>query len=229
MKKILIIDDDVMTITLLERILQKENYETLSATTGKDALAMIGRIQVEGILLDLGLPDMDGMDVLKALRRDGMNTSVPVWILSGKDEEIDMILGLEMGADDYIVKPFRKRELLARMRAIYHRLERMNSRDIKTVKFGNVSVMPEMRQVQVDQKNVALSQKEFALLETLISYPNKVFTRDELLNIVWHEELAIEDRTVDVYIRRLRLKLEVNPEKPIWFETVRGLGYRFNG
>lgn len=228
MKKLLIVEDEVLAITMLERILVNENYEILSATSGSEAIELLDGCQIDGILLDLGLPDMDGLDVLKHIRNEAKTTHIPVIVVSAKEDEIDVILALEMGADDYIKKPYKRRELTARIKAIFRRVHREGQVSGKVIEFGNIKIFEDRHQVSKNNEIIEFGVKEFKLLVTLTSNPNRIFTRDELLDLVWHEDVAIEERTVDVHIRRIRKKIETDDAKPIWIETVRGLGYRFS-
>lgn len=228
MKKILIVDDEMMILKMLERILVKENYEVIQALSGEEALLLLEKIEVDGVLLDLSMTGMDGLEVLKKIRENRKWMHLPVILVSAKDEEIDTIIGLELGADDYITKPFKPRELVARMKAIFKRIERDKSYLGQCIEFGDVKVYVEHRKVYKQKKEVELGQKEFNLLVTLIRKPGRVFTRDELLDMVWHETAGIEERTVDVHIGRLRKKIENSSDTINYIETIRGVGYRFN-
>lgn len=226
MKKLLIIEDEVLAITMLERILVKENYEIISATTGEEGLKLLEECQVDGVLLDLGLPDIDGLDLLKIIREQQATKHIPIIVVSAKEDEIDVILALEMGADDYIKKPYKRRELVARLKVIFRRVQRENRGNV--IEFGNIIVYADRHQVVKANEVIEFGVKEFKLLYILVSNPNRIFTRSELLDFVWDEEVAIEERTVDVHIRRIRKKIESDNTNPIWIETIRGIGYRFS-
>lgn len=228
MKKLLVVDDEIMILQMMERIFEKESIEIITARTGEEAILMLDKIRVDGVLLDVGLPDADGFDILKRIRAKSETKHLPVFMVTGRDDEIDTIIGLEIGADDYITKPFKRRELVARIKAVFRRIESDKEYSGSVIEFGHVKVLPEHHQVYIKEQLVELGVKEFKLLLTLLKTPNKVFSRDELLDIVWEEEVAIEERTVDVLIRRIRAKIETDPNEPHWIETVRGLGYRFN-
>lgn len=227
MKKILIVDDEVMTLELMNRILTKENFEIIPARSAKEAISLMDNLTIDGVLLDVGLPDQNGFEVLKHIRASSQLKHLPVLMVTARDDEIDMIIGLEIGADDYIIKPIRKRELVARIRSVFRRIESDKEFVGNVFEIGPIKVFLDHHNVFIKDKQIEMGQKEFKLLVTLMQSPGKIFSRDELLDIVWHKEAAIEERTVDVHIRRIRGKIEPNPNKPIWIETVRGIGYRF--
>lgn len=228
MKRLLIVDDELMAVELLERTLEKENFETIAATTGEEALKLISATKIDGVVLDWGLPDVDGLEILKKIRAQAQTSHLPVFLVTAKDDEIDTILALEMGADDYITKPFKRRELVARIKAVFNRMERDRSYSGDVIEFGHIRILASHRQVYSGDTLLDFGQKEFKLLHLLATNPNRIFQRDELLNLVWSDEVAIEERTVDTHIRRLRVKIETDPNNPVWIETVRGIGYRFN-
>lgn len=228
MKKLLIIDDEITMLELLQRILNRESFEVIPARTAEEGLLMLDKIDVDGVLLDVGLPDKDGFEVLKEIRAKAQLKHLPVIMVTARDDEIDTIIGLEIGADDYIIKPFKKRELVARIKAVFSRIERDKEYSGKIIQFGEVKVYADHHQVYLGDELVEMGQKEFKLLLTLVQSPKRVFTRAELLDYVWHEEAAIEERTVDAHIRRIRKKIEKDPNNPKWIETVHGVGYRFS-
>lgn len=228
MKRILTIDDEIMTLEMLKRILTKENFDVIPARSAEEGLMMLNHIDADAVLLDVGLPDKDGFEVLKEIRSQAHLKHLPVFLVTARDEEIDTIIGLEIGADDYITKPFNRRELVARIKTVFRRMEQDRAYAGKVLKFGHVEIYVDHHQVKVHGNVVDMGQKEFKLLLTLVQSPNKVFTRAELLDLVWHEEVTIEERTVDVHIRRLRKKIETDPTEPVWIETVHGVGYRFS-
>lgn len=228
MRKILVVEDDVSTMNLIQMILEKNGYEVIPAFSGQEADQYIKEKSFEAVLLDMVLPDSTGLQLLQSIRKTPTYKHVPIIIVTSKNEEIDVVLGLEMGADDYIHKPFNKRELLARLNVIFRRMEFDESRMDHAIRFGDIEVNPLTHVVLREGQVVSLSPKEFKLLHFLISNPNIIFTRDQLLNKVWDDEVAYETRTVDVHIRKIREKVEENPKKPIWIETIRGFGYRFS-
>lgn len=227
MKRVLIVDDDPMMIKLIKRILESNNYETISALNGESALDKMSNDTLDACLLDMMLPDINGIQLLQKIRKMEEGKHIPIIMITGNQDEFDTVLGLELGADDFIHKPFNKRELIARLNVIFRRIEQDEEKFMKPISFGLVRVNPYTHEVTKDGETIELSPKEYKLLLFLVTNPNVVFTRDQLLNNIWDDVVAIETRTVDVHIRKLRKKLEESPEKPRWFETVRGYGYRF--
>ncbi|MFA9398068.1 MAG: response regulator transcription factor [Clostridiaceae bacterium] len=225
-EKILIVDDEEHIRELISFNLNSNGYKTISADNGLDALKLVQEEQIQLIVLDLMLPGMDGYEVCKKLRYDPNTKDIPIIMLTAKSEEIDKILGLELGADDYMTKPFSIRELLARVKAI---LRRTATKTISnTFYFGEISVDFEKHRVIKNKENIDLTLKEFELLEILIKNKGRVVTRDFLLDKIWGYEYIGETRTVDVHIRHLRQKIEVDDGAPKYIETIRGIGYRFN-
>lgn len=227
MKRVLIVDDDPTMIKLIKRILESNNYETISALNGESALEKMSNDTLDACLLDMMLPDINGIQLLQKIRKMEEGKHIPIIMITGNQDEFDTVLGLELGADDFIHKPFNKRELIARLNVIFRRIEQDEEKFMKPISFGVVRVNPYTHEVTKDGETIELSPKEYKLLLFLVTNPNVVFTRDQLLNNIWDDVVAIETRTVDVHIRKLRKKLEESPEKPRWFETVRGYGYRF--
>ena len=228
-KVILTIDDEEHNLDLLDYNLEKNGYEVLRAETGEKGLAILKTMQVDLVLLDYMLPGMDGIEVLKSLRADKNLSAMPVIMLTAKGEEIDKVLGLEMGADDYISKPFGIRELLARVKALLRRssLEKIESEPEDKITAGDLIINNTSREVYMEGKPVFLSLKEFELLYLLASHRNRVFTREQLLELIWGYEYSGETRTVDVHVRNLRKKIEKDPDHPQYIQTVRGMGYKF--
>ncbi len=223
MPRILIVDDEPEMVRGLEDNFRFEGYQTLAATTGKEGLALAVREAPDLILLDIMMPEVSGWDVLRALRQKGLD--VPVIMLSARGEEVDRVLGLELGADDYVTKPFSLRELLARVRAV---LRRPGPRvKFEEFAFGDVRIRLRGRQVFKAGQEVRLTRKEFDLLRYLVEHQGEVVTRDRLLDEVWGYERFPTTRTVDTHILRLRQKFEKDPERPAWILTVHGQGYRF--
>ena len=227
-KVILTIDDEEHILDLLEYNLEKGGYDVLRAETGEKGLAIMKTMQVDLVLLDYMLPGIDGIEVLKTMRSDPALTAMPVIMLTAKGEEIDKVLGLEMGADDYLSKPFGIRELQARVKALLRRssLERIESQPEDKILIGDLMINNTAREVTVDGQPVTLSLKEFELLLLLLSNPGIVFTRAQLLDKIWGYQFDGESRTVDVHIRTLRQKLG---EAGRYIETVRGMGYKIGG
>ncbi len=228
-KIVLTIDDEEHILDLLEYNLEKSGYEVLRAETGEKGLAILQNMQVDLVLLDYMLPGIDGMEVLKTIRQEQKLASLPVIMLTAKGEEIDKVLGLEMGADDYISKPFSLRELQARVKALLRRssLEKIEAEPEEKLQIGSLMINKTAREVTVDGEVISLSLKEFELLYLLASHRNRVFTREQLLELIWGYEYSGETRTVDVHVRNLRKKIEQDPEQPQWIQTVRGMGYKF--
>ena len=221
MPHILCIDDEQNILDLLTFNLEAAGYSTLTASTGADGLAVAKQAIPSLILLDLMLPDMDGTDVCKQLKADPMTASIPIIMLTAKDSEVDKILGLELGADDYITKPFSVRELVARVKALLRRCAPVE--DTGIIKIGPVTIDSDNYEVYRNGEKMYLTLKEFELLKLLASTPGKVLTRDYLLDRIWGYEFYGETRTVDVHIRHLRQKLG---DDQYLIETVRGVGYK---
>ncbi|MGA2480499.1 MAG: response regulator transcription factor [Spirochaetia bacterium] len=229
---ILVVEDEPSVARGLEYGLKAEGYAVLVASTGVRALEIArgGKEQAAPhlMLLDIRLPDMSGFDVCRALREEGR--ALPILMLTARDEEVDKVLGLELGADDYIVKPFSFRELLSRVRAALRRAygELAGAGAGERFAFGDVAV--DLQRMRVDRggRNVLLTPTEYRLLRHLVTHPEQVFSRDSLLEIVWGYDSGVDSqRTVDVHIRHLREKLEPDPAAPRWLLTVRGTGYVF--
>lgn len=225
--KVLIIDDEEHIVELIKYNLESNGFDTVEAYNGMDGIRLAKEEKPSLILLDLMLPIMDGLDVCKNLRRDEDTRSIPVIMLTAKSEEIDKILGLELGADDYITKPFSVRELVARIKAVLRR-SGSDTEETSTFSFADVLIDYDKHQVTKNNEKVELTLKEYELLEILIRNKGKVLKRDVLLDKIWGYEYVGETRTVDVHIRHLRQKLEDDDRNPVYIETVRGIGYRFN-
>lgn len=223
-KKILIVDDEPDIAELVSYNLQKEGFDVLSASDGKEALEKTAKENFDFIILDLMLPGMHGMEVCRVLRNDPRTKGVPIIMLTAKGEEVDKVLGLEMGADDYMTKPFSPRELIARIRTIMRRTEQ-KAADEKIIRLGKLLLNKETYSVTRGGKPVDLSSTEFRLLLYLVERKGKVFSRDQLLDAVWKDEAFVEPRTVDVHIRRLRTQIEDDPANPKYIKTRRGIGY----
>jgi DNA-binding response OmpR family regulator len=223
MKKIVLIEDDADLFTLLKYNLEKEGFSMVGSQTGKGALELCRRVRPDLILLDIMLPDSDGLDICKGIRNDLELMQVPIIFLTARASETDRIVGLELGANDYIVKPFFIRELIARIKLQF----RSQATPVRVLKAGGVEVDRSSCQARLNGELLQLTATEFRLLEFLMSRSGVVFSREQLLNAVWGQDRAITDRTVDVYILRLRQKIEVDPANPTLIHSVRGFGYSF--
>ncbi|MDI6812954.1 MAG: response regulator transcription factor [Desulfitobacteriaceae bacterium] len=228
MAVILVVDDEEPIQELLRFNLEKEGYHVRLASDGLEALAFIEKELPDLVLLDLMLPGIDGLEVCRRLRMQAKFQDLPVIMLTAKGEEIDKVLGLELGADDYITKPFSPRELLARIKA---RLRRIKSEPEGTeeIRRGDLRLNLSRFQVFVRDEKIELTHKEFELLRALLMHPGRVYSRDELLEQIWGYDFMGDTRTVDVHIRHLRQKIEKDPSNPDMIDTLRGVGYRFRG
>lgn len=227
-KTVLIVEDEKNIVDIIRFNLQRTGYDTLEAYDGEAGLAMAREKKPDLILLDVMMPKMMGFDVCRALREEGDN--VPVIILTAREEEEDKILGLEIGADDYITKPFSMRELLARVKAVLRRSAKDSQSEKgreETLKIGGLRLDFSSYQAWLHDEPIALTPKEYELLKLLVTNPGRAFTRDELLERIWGYEYYGDTRTVDVHIRHLRAKLKGAPAVSDAIETVRGIGYRF--
>ncbi|WP_299104443.1 response regulator transcription factor [uncultured Tenacibaculum sp.] len=230
MKNILIIEDDIAVSKLLEFNLKAENFYTKTSTDGKVGLDLALKEDFSLIILDLTLPGLNGIEVCKSIRKV---KNTPILMLTAKSNEIDKVLGLEIGADDYMTKPFSVRELLARVNALIRRnliVKRKESENklYKNISFDELSIDIEMRKVTLNTQRINLSPKEFELLVLMASTPGKVYSRDSLLKIIWGYDFEGYRHTVNSHINRLRNKIESNSEEPKFILTSWGVGYRFN-
>jgi two-component system alkaline phosphatase synthesis response regulator PhoP len=226
LKKVLIVEDEHDLIKLLKYNLEKEGFKVSYTTDGSLALAEIRREMPDLVILDLMLPGIDGLEVCRQLRRQERFASLPVLMLTARSEEADRVVGLEIGADDYVTKPFSMRELIARVRVLLRRHEPVVV-NRSTIQRGDLRIDPSAHSVTVSGKDVELSALEFRLLHHLASHPGMVFSRDQLLDRVWGNDRSVTQRSVDVYIRRVREKIELRPQDPLYLQTVHGVGYRF--
>lgn len=226
--KVLVVDDEKSIVRLVTFNLEKEGFTTLEAYDGEEALQKTREANPDLIILDIMLPGLDGLEVCRRIRREGMQPAVIM--LTAKDHEIDRVLGLELGADDYITKPFSPRELVARVRAVLRRTKQVeHPRSGKTIKTGGLLIDPERYEVKLNGHPVELTPKEFELLEFLARNAGKVMTRDTLLNHIWGYTYDGDTRIVDVHVSNLREKIETSPKNPVYIKTVRGVGYKFQG
>jgi DNA-binding response OmpR family regulator len=226
-QRVIIIEDERDIVELVRYNFRKEGFEVESFSCGRDGLEYLRRNPADLVLLDILLPDEDGFEICKRLRADERLKSVPVIFLTAKSEEMDRVLGLEIGADDYVVKPFSPRELVARVKAVLRRQERVAEKR-EVVEAGALHLDTRTQEATVRGRPVELSALEFKLLYFLASHPRHVFDRDRLLDEVWGRDRFVTPRTVDVHIRRLREKIEEVPNRPLFLQTVRGSGYRFS-
>ena len=227
MKKILLIEDDTDLFSLLKYNLEKEGFSLTGLQTGKGALELCRQVRPDVILLDIMLPDSDGLDLCKGIRQDPELASTPVIFLTARASETDRIVGLELGANDYVVKPFFVRELIARIKLQLRGAPGTQATPARVLEAGGVELDPSSRQVRLHGEPLSLTATEFRLLEFLMNRPGVVFSREQLLNAAWGQDRAITDRAVDVYVLRLRQKVEDDPANPILIHSVRGFGYTF--
>jgi DNA-binding response OmpR family regulator len=225
-KKILIVDDEPTLVATLKYNLERESYEVMTANDGEAAIDAARARAPDLIILDLMLPTMSGLEVCRILRQE---TNVPILMLTAKAEEVDKVVGLEIGADDYVTKPFGMPELMARVRAMLRRASQTQSPATDAVTSGDLRLDLVRREATRNGEKIALKPKEFDLLVFFMRNPGRAFTREDLLNQVWGYEFAGDTRTVDVHLRWLRQKIEVDPGSPTRLITVRGVGYRFEG
>jgi phosphate regulon transcriptional regulator PhoB len=227
-RNILVVDDEADLVELVSYNLRKEGFATDSASDGEQALSKIRKKNYDLLILDLMLPGIQGMELCRILRNDPGTARLPIIMLTAKGDELDKILGLEMGADDYMAKPFSPRELVARVKAVLRRFPSEPVSGEGMLKTGELEIDRERFTVQVKGKPVKLSATEFRLLLYLAERKGKVFSREQLLDAVWRDEAFVEPRTVDVHIRRLRSQIEDDPANPRYIMTLRGVGYFFS-
>ncbi|MFF2450478.1 response regulator [Neobacillus sp. NPDC058068] len=228
--KVLVVDDEQSIVTLLQYNFEQAGYEVITAMDGQTGKKLAETESPDMIVLDLMLPNLDGMEVCKQLRQKGIMT--PILMLTAKDDEFDKILGLELGADDYMVKPFSPREVIARVKAILRRTQvqteavEENDNNEGNIEIGNLTIYPEKYEAYYKAEQLELTLKEFELLLYLAQNKGRVLTRDQLLSSVWNYDFAGDTRIVDVHISHLREKIEVDTKKPVYIKTMRGLGYK---
>lgn len=222
--KVLVVEDDPRISEVLEYALKADGYDVLKAQRGREAIELAERAAPELIVLDIGLPDIDGFEVCRAVRK---TSDAPIIFLTSRSDEIDRVVGLEIGGDDYVVKPFSPRELLARIKAIRRRHDRKTSAPDEAqsgpeLRYGPITIDPEKFRVKSGGREIVLTAQEFKLLELLVRHPGRVFTREQVLNRAWGDGGLVADRTIDVHVKSLRKKFG----KFDFIETVRGIGYR---
>lgn len=229
-EKILIVDDEEHILELLKFNIKNAGYEVITANNGGDGVRLAKEERPDLVLLDLMLPGMDGYDVCKEIKRNKETSNTAIIMLTAKGEELDKILGLELGADDYMTKPFSIRELLARVKAVLRRsINASINKEEDYYENGRLRIDFERHEVSINKERIDMTLKEFELLEILIKNRGKILKREMLLDKIWGYEYIGETRTVDVHIRYLRKKVEEDDKNPKLIETIRGVGYRFNG
>jgi two-component system response regulator RegX3 len=224
--KILVVEDEASFSEALAYVLGKEGFEVVVADTGDGAIATFDRVGADLVLLDLMLPGLSGTEVCKQLRS---RSNVPIIMLTAKDTEVDKVVGLELGADDYVTKPYSKAELVARIRAVLRRQSEVAPATDSILIAGPVRIDVERHQVDINNISVALPLKEFELLEFLVRNSGRVLTRAQLIDRVWGSDYFGDTKTLDVHVKRLRAKIEQDPANPVYIQTIRGLGYKFEG
>jgi two-component system response regulator RegX3 len=223
--KVLIVEDEESYIDALELGLAREGFQTRTARTGPEALALFDQVAPDLVLLDLMLPGLSGIDVCRQIRA---RSRVPVIMVTAKDSEVDTVVGLEVGADDYVTKPYRLRELVARMRAVLRRTpDGAAPAPADEIRIGDIHLDIARHDVSVRGQTVAVPRKEFELLELLMANAGRVLTRETILDEVWGPGYVGDTKTLDVHIKRLRAKIEPDVARPVYITTVRGVGYRF--
>ncbi|UTG99402.1 response regulator transcription factor [Macrococcoides canis] len=229
-QKVLVVDDEQSIVTLLQYNLEQSGFEVVTAFDGEEGLNKIFSEDPDIVVLDLMLPKMDGVEVCKEVRSE--KNQVPILMLTAKDDEFDKVLGLELGADDYMTKPFSPREVTARLKAILRRSQALrqheSEKENKEIIIGKLKILPEHFEAYRNGELIDLTPKEFELLIYLIERQGRVITREHMLNSVWNYEFAGDSRIVDVHISHLREKIEENPKQPQYIKTVRGLGYKLD-
>ena len=238
MKKVLLVDDEPSIVTLLAFNLEKDGYEVTTATDGAEGYRLAISNPFDFIILDLMLPSMDGMDICKRLRQEKFDTQI--MILTAKDDELEKVIGLELGADDYMTKPFSPREVLARMKAILRRTNKAvpaepvataqpepTEDETEKIEVGEITIFPQLYEVHVAGELIEVTPKEFELLLYMAKRANRILSREQLLNAIWNFDYAGETRIVDVHISHLREKIEKDTKNPQYIRTVRGFGYKF--
>jgi DNA-binding response OmpR family regulator len=223
-KKILVVDDEVKIIRLLQVYLEQAGFQVVSAGDGRSALSVFQDEQPDFVILDLNLPGLDGLEVCREIRQE---SRVPVLMLTARAEEADKLVGLELGADDYVVKPFSPREVVARIRTVFRRVGNAPAgHELELIYIANVQIDPMRHEVTRDGQTIELTPTEFDLLSALAGQPGRVFTRQQLLDTLQGNGSEGFERTVDVHIKNLRLKLETDPKNPAMIQTVFGVGYK---
>jgi two-component system response regulator RegX3 len=224
--KILVVEDEASFSDALSYVLTKEGYEVVVADTGDGAIAIFDKGGADLVLLDLMLPGLSGTEVCRQLRS---RSNVPIIMLTAKDTEVDKVVGLELGADDYVTKPYSKAELIARIKAVLRRQSDLPESIDPILVAGPVRIDVERHQVNVNNESISLPLKEFEVLEYLVRNSGRVLTRAQLIDRVWGSDYFGDTKTLDVHVKRLRAKIETDPANPVFIQTIRGLGYKFEG
>ena len=226
MTKILVVEDEASFSDALSYVLNKEGYEVVVADTGDGAISTYDKVGADLVLLDLMLPGLSGTEVCRQLRG---RSNVPIIMLTAKDTEVDKVVGLELGADDYVTKPYSKAELIARIKAVLRRQSDLSESMDPVLVAGPVRIDVERHQVNVNNESITLPLKEFELLEYLVRNSGRALTRAQLIDRVWGSDYFGDTKTLDVHVKRLRAKIEKDPANPVFIQTIRGLGYKFEG
>src|SRR5579862_5656588 len=226
-KKIAVVEDEAELAALIEYNLTRGGFQTYIFNGGDGTFRELEALQPDLIVLDVMLPGQDGFDLCRRIRQGGKLTRVPVLFLTARSDEVDRVLGLEIGGDDYITKPFSPRELVARIKAHLRRTETETAPESTSVVLGPFRLDQAAHRVYQNDKEVELTSTEFKLLEFFVTHPGHAFSREQLLRQVWGEQHFVTPRTVDVHVRRLREQIEARPDEPVFLATVRGFGYRF--
>ncbi len=222
---VLVVDDEPKILSMLENFLKNEGFKVTTAQEGREALRLFGQAQPHAVILDLMLPGMNGLDVCKEIRK---NSTVPIIMLTAKTEEIDKLLGLELGADDYITKPFSLKELAARLRAVLRRTTQYSEKQEEQVMIrGDLQIDPVKREVKVKGELIPLTPTEYNILYILARHPGRPYSRLQLLNMALDESYLGYERVIDTHVSNLRKKIEPNPAEPSYIQTVYGIGYKF--
>ena len=224
MTRILVVEDEASFSDALSYVLGKEGFEVTLADTGDGAIIAFDKEGADLVLLDLMLPGLSGIEVCKQLRS---RSDVPIIMLTAKDTEVDKVVGLELGADDYVTKPYSKAELIARIRAVLRRQGDVSNAPDGVISAGPVRIDTERHQVNINNELISLPLKEFELLEFLVRNSGRVLTRSQLIDRVWGSDYFGDTKTLDVHVKRLRAKVEKDPANPVFIQTIRGLGYKF--
>ncbi len=223
-KKVFVIDDEPQIVKVLKAYLEKAGYQVVTTSDGKTALSIFQRERPDFLILDLNLPGMDGLDICKAIRRD---SNVPILMLTARVEEADRLIGLELGADDYVLKPFSPREVVARVKTIFRRAAAEPAKT-DVIQVGDLIIDLGQHTVNLAGKQIDLTPTEFEILATLAKQPKRVFSRLQIMELAQGDAFEGYERTIDAHIKNIRLKLEPNPRRPVYIQTVFGLGYKLD-